>query len=205
MQKANSFDAVDQETAKMQYDRWVAEKSETLDEFMLRKRKIELNNLVKKVIEEELSETEKQIVRLHWYEEKSLTYIAGKLNINKATVSRKLDRITETVYEKLKYAIEYRFGKEYLPDSAVIIKSKDPFVFSIKPDSTSKRIKHLRLSQSMTLEDVSEMTGISVSRLQRIEKAENDATASDLARIAIAFRTTTDHLIFGEEERKCRL
>lgn len=203
MQESTSFDKIDLETARSQYDRWAAEKCETLDEFMLRKRKIELNSLVRKVIENELDETEKEIVRLHWSDGKSMADIAKIMNVNKGTVSRKIDKITDTVYEKLKYAIEFLFGKDSLPRYAVIIKSKDPYIHSIKPYSTANRIRHLRLAQSMTLEDVSEMTDISVKRLDLIEKAKKDATASDLAKIAIAFRTSTDYLVFGEEERKC--
>lgn len=203
MQYLTSFDRIDIETAKGQYDRWAAKKCETLDEFLLRKRKIELNNLVKKVIENELSETEKEIVKLHWYENKNITETAEALGINKATVSKKLDKINDKIYEKLKYAIEYRFGRDYLPQSAVIIKSKDPFIHSIEPISTAKRIRHLRASQAMSLHDVSEMTNISIHRLERIENAEADATASDLAKIAIAFRTSTDYIVFGNE-RKCQ-
>ncbi len=202
MQESTSFDRIDLETAQAQYDNWAAKKCETLDEFMMRKRRIELNNLVKKVIEAELSKTEKEIVKLHWYNEKSLMETAEILGLSKSTVSKKLARINETVYEKLKYAIEYRFGKNYLAQSEVIIKNKDPFINSIKPNGTAKRIRHLRISQAMTLNDVSEMTGIGVKRLERIESAENDATSTDLAKIASAFRTSIDYIVFGERERK---
>lgn len=201
MQESTSFDRIDIETAKSQYDSWAAKKSETLDEFLLRKRKMELNNLVKKVIENELSENEKEIVRLHWYGGKKLTEIAKLLGVNKATISKKLDKINDIVYEKLKYAIEYRFGRDYLPQSAVIIKGGDPYVFSIKPDSTAKRIRQLRVSHAFSLEDVSEMTRISTARLEDIEKSEKDPTASDLAKLAAVFRTSTDYIVFGNERK----
>lgn len=199
MQESSSFDRIDIETAKSQYDAWAAKKYETLDEFLLRKRKMELNNLVKKVIDNELSESEKEIVRLHWYDGKNLTQTAKELGITKATVSKKLSKINDIVFDKLKYAIEYRFGRDYLPLSAVIVKSRDPYIYSVNPEGAAKRIRHLRVAQALSLEDVSDMTRISVGRLDSIEKAEKDATATDLAKLAAAFRTSTDYIVFGKE------
>ncbi len=204
MKERTSFDRIEYETAQSQYDSWAAKKCETLDEFILRKRKIELNALVKKVLDNELSEKDKAIVRLHWYEGKSAKETAGILGIDKSTVSKRLDKINSIVYDKLKYAIEYRYGKQYSQESAIIIKCKNAFAFTAEPKSTGQRIKNLRLSQAMTLEDVSEMTGISPSKLQSLENCEKDATASNLAAIAAAFKTSTDYLIFGKDERMCR-
>ncbi|MBQ7295914.1 MAG: helix-turn-helix domain-containing protein [Clostridia bacterium] len=203
MKETTSFDKVDYETAQIQYDSWAAKKCETLDEFLLRKRKIELINLVRKVLENELNENDKELVRLHWYEGKSVTEAANILSCSKSSVSKRLEKINSIVYDKLKYAIEYRFGADNSQNMAVIIKSKDALACCAKPESTSQRIKSLRLSQGMSLEDVSDMTNISKKCLERIENAEKDATSNELAKIATAFRTSTDYIIFGKKERKC--
>ncbi len=203
MQKTTSFDRIDTETAQSQYNSWATKQYETLDEYMLRKRKIELNCLVKEVLKNELSTKDKEIVRLHWYEGKTAKETADILGIDKSTVSRRLEKINTVIYDKLKYAIEYRYGRDYSQSVAVIIKNKDALICSAKPESTGQRIKNLRLTQAMTLKDVSDMTNISESRLESIENAQKDATATDLAKIATAFKTSTDYIVFGKTERKC--
>lgn len=204
MNERTSFDRIEYETARSQYDSWAAKKCETLDEYILRKRKIELNALVKRVLDNELSNKDKAIVRLHWYKGKTAKETADILGIDKSTVSKHLDKINSIVYDKLKYAIEYRYGRQYAQESAIIIKGRNAFAFIAEPRSTGQRIKKLRLAQAMTLEDVSEMTGIGKKKLESLESSEKDATASDLAAIAAAFKTSTDYLIFGKDERKCR-
>lgn len=203
MTDETSFCSVDSETAQSQYSSWVSKQCETLDEYILRKRKIELNCLVKEVIENELSEEDRLIVKLHWYEGNNAMEVAKLLGVNKSTISRKLDKINTVVYNSLKYALEYRFGKDYSQDVKIIIKNKSALTCKVKPESTAQRIKNLRLDQAMTLKDVSDMTNLSEKHLDSIENAITDATATDLARIATAFRTSTDYIIFGKEERKC--
>ncbi len=203
MQETTSFEKIDLETARMQYESWATKQQETLDEFLLRKRKIELNCLVKKVIENELSDTDKLIVRLHWYEGKSLTQTAVVLKMSKSTVSKHLDKINNTIFDKLKYAIEYRYGNDYSHKAKIIIKDRDALCCFITPESSGERIKSLRLSQAMTIKDVSEMTGISAQTLELIESGKKQATAVHIGKIATAFKTDCNFIILGEKERKC--
>ncbi len=203
MRNSVSLDEIDAYTAESQYNSWQTKQYETLDEFMLRKRKIELIALVKKVVEKELGERDRAIIALHWYEGKTTTQTAEVLGVDKSTVSKRLERINEIVYDKLKYALEYRYGKEHANTVGLIVKNKDALCCGIKPKSTAQRIKALRLSQAMTIKDVSEMTHISEARLEKIEQAEKDISAGDLAKIAVAFQTSADYIIFGTKERKC--
>lgn len=203
MKEDTSFDEVDYETAKQQYNSWMSKQSESLDEFIIRKRKIELISLVKKVIEAELNDKDKEIVRLHWYESKSVTQTAQEMGMDKSTVSRRLEKINDVIYDKLKYAVEYRFGKDYAENARVIVKSKDALCSFVNADSTCARIREKRISQGMTHKDVSDMTGISEKALQSIESGKAEATVTQIAKIAVAFNTSVDYLLFGSKERKC--
>ena len=197
MPEDTSFQTIDTITAREQYDSWAAKQHETLDEFILRKRKIELNCLVKRIIDNELDETDKQIVRLHWYEDKSLTETAKVLNISKSTVSKHLDKINNTLYDKLKYAIAYRFGNDYSNSAKVIIKDRDALCCFITPENTGERIRSLRTAQAMSITDVSDMTGIPCQTIDEIEKGKKEATASQINRIAVAFKTDCNFIIRG--------
>lgn len=203
MKEDTSFDEVDYVTARQQYDSWMSKQSESLDEFILRKRKIELISLVKKVIEAELNEKDKEIVRLHWYESKSVTQTAQALGIDKSTVSRRIEKINDIIYDKLKYAIEYRYGNDYSQSAKVIVKSKDALCSFVKSDSPADRIRQMRISQALTHKDICDMTGISEKTIEKIECGKAEATATQIAKIAVAFKVSVDYILFGSNERKC--
>lgn len=197
----NGFYKSDYENAQLAFSLWQSKAQETVDEYMMRKRKIELNHLVKEVIENELSDTDKTIVRLHWYENKSINQVAEAIGINRSNISRRLDKINDTIYDKLKYAIQYRYGKDYSASVRVIIKNKDALrVIPYCDNSVSGRIKNLRLTQSLSLKDTADMTGISEKHLCDIENGSIQATAEDVGRIATAFKTSGDYIIFGKRK-----
>jgi RNA polymerase sigma factor (sigma-70 family) len=67
--------------------------------------------LVKKVIQNELDESEKELVRLYHYERHTLREIAGLIGSSPSTVCRRLDKIHRKMYTYLKYAAELHFGR----------------------------------------------------------------------------------------------
>lgn len=197
--RENSFSKADIESAHLAFSMWQSTQQETVDEYVMRKRKIELNCLVNEVIENELSEGEKNIVQLYWYEGKTLTEIGEITGTSHSSVSRRLNKINDIIYDKLKYAIQYRYGKDYSRAVKVIIKNKDGLqLFHGKADSPALRIKDLRLRQGLTLTDTAQMTGISERKLSSIEKGEKDILVADVMRIATAFKVSCDYIIFGK-------
>lgn len=195
----NSFSRADIESARLAFSLWQGTQHETVDEYMMRKRKIELNCLVDEVIENELTDKEKAIVHMHWFEGKSCSDIAKIIGVSHSSISRKLDKINDIIYDRLKYAIQYRYGKDYSRAVKVIIKNKDAlYIFPKTNDSPAQRIKALRLRQGLSLHDTEAMTGISASKLSSIEDKSTDITASDVMRIATAFRVSCDYIILGK-------
>ena len=200
-QTHNSFYQADIEGAKTAFRHWQSTQNETIDEYLLRKRKIELNCLVNKVIEAELTDKDKEIVNLHWYQGKSINEAAEVLGIDRSNVSRRLDKINNIIYDKLKYAIAYRYGKDYSSSVRMIIKNKDALCLIAEDfDSPAKRIKNLRKSQGFSLEDTKAMTGIGIKRIEAIESGERELSVSDIIRFATAFKTSGDYIIFGKKE-----
>ena len=55
----------------------------------------------------------------------------------------------------------------------------------------------MRMKQGLTTADVSEMTGISEKNLKESEEKGRELTATEIKKLAIFFRTTTDYIIFG--------
>lgn len=195
----NSFTFQERIDTQEAFSRWQGKISEEIDEYTLRKRKSELYALVRKVIKNELDAQQQEIVRLHWYEGKKLSEVAEIMGMDKSTVSRKEKKINDIIYDKLKYAMEYRYGKNFSETAQLIIKSRSPACFPCDGESISQRLRNLRLRQSLSSRDVADASGIEENRIDFIEKEGGQITADELSRLAKLFGTTSDYIIFGKD------
>ena len=90
------------------YSRWVRSEAEDADAYVRRRKTIDLAQLVQQVIEEELTDAQKQIIRLRYYEERTPTQIAEQLGIGVSTVCKTLDRAEAHIRRSLRYVIQYQ-------------------------------------------------------------------------------------------------
>lgn len=194
----NSFSKQDYLLAMESLTAWREQTNETVDSISLRRRKQELNALVRKVIRNELNHEEQLLVKLHWYDGMSQSEIARKLGIDRSTVSRKLKSITDTIYDKLKYAIEFRFGKSFSDESKLIITDSKAYTCCINKNEITRRLITLRSEQCLTSQQVSELTGIEKKRIETIEKDATKITVLELKKIALLYRTSSDYILFGD-------
>lgn len=193
----NSFEKEDYLLAQEAFSRWQSKAYEDVDEYILRQRKCELNDLVNKVISQELSVTDRLITELHWFRGYTKSEIARKLSIEPSTVSRRLEKITDTIYDKLKYAIEYRYGPSFSHRAKLIIKNKDAFFSYNEPEILSSRVRLLRMKQGLEISDVSEMTGIPEKALKEIEEKGRELTGTEIKKLSVFYGTTADYILFG--------
>ncbi|MBR5437648.1 MAG: helix-turn-helix domain-containing protein [Clostridia bacterium] len=194
---SNSFSNEEYQLACEAFAAWQNKTYENVDEYIIRQRKCELNELVNKVIKNELSAADRLLVELHWFQGYSKSETARKLGLDPSTVGRRLNKITEIIYDKLKYALEFRYGSSFSRRAKLLLKNKDAFFSYTEPEVISARIRQLRMKQGLTTADVSEMTGISEKNLKESEEKGRELTATELKKLAIFFRTTTDYIIFG--------
>ena len=193
-----NFTACEIEEAKQAFSAWQSKAAETIDEYTLRKRKAELYALVRTVIKNELDESQQELVRLHWYEGRTLIEISKIMNLDKSTLCRKEKKINSIIYEKLKYAMEYRYGKSFDQTAQLVIKSRNPVCCPVDGNSIAERLKNLRLRQSLDAKDIANASGISQSRIELIEKHGGQITAEELTRLCKLYGTTSDYIIFGK-------
>lgn len=64
-----------------------------------------LKNLVLKVIKEQLTQRQNQVLYMYFFEKKKITQIATELSLNKSTVSRSLHSSIKKINDILKYYI----------------------------------------------------------------------------------------------------
>ena len=194
----NSFSSADFINAREAFIRWQGSIDDTVEGYVLRSRKNELRQLVKRVIENELSDYDKAIVNMRWYQNMTPTEIAEKLGVDRSTVARHLDKINNTVYEKLKYAMEYRYGKSFSKQSEMIIKSGDAYTCTVSSDDISERLKKLRTHNCLSEKEVASLTGIEEKRLSEIEEAGSSMTMTELKKLTTFYRCSSDYLLFGK-------
>ncbi len=193
--KNSSFEQTDYDQAEKAFSLWQAKQDAQIDEYIMRQRQADLNKLVRKVIKNELNEQEKLIVKLCWYNGMTKEQAAEYIGISRSTIFRRLERITDKLYEKLKYAIEYRYGSESLKASPVLIK-KCADVPSEAVKNIGERLRFIRKNQYLTLEEVGKETNIKAERLGEIE---NGAALNilELKKLALFYKVKTDYLLFG--------
>lgn len=92
---------------------WQYEQYTEVDDYTIQKRKERLLSIVKRVIENELDEQDKKIVKLYFYERYNQTQIAIMLERNNAYVCRHLHKSINIIRQNLKYLIEYCYGFEF--------------------------------------------------------------------------------------------
>lgn len=196
----NSFTSSDYINAKESFINWHGKINESVESYILRQRKAELRELVKKVVKNELSDYDRLIVNLRWYENLSVTEIAEKLGVDRSTVNRHLDKINNVIYDKLKYAIEYRYGRSYCDAAKLIIKSSDAYDCTVKSNEVSARLMSLRSNQCLSLNEVASLTGIDEERLRILEEQGRKMTMTELKKLCIFYRCSSDYLLFGKKE-----
>lgn len=197
----NSFEKEEYYLAREAFATWQSKAHESIDEYIMRQRKHELNELVNKVIEKELSVTDRLIVELHWFRGYSKSEVARKLGIDPSTVTRRLEKINDTIYDKLKYVIEYRYGSSFSKKAGIIIKNKNALFSYTEPTVLSERVRQLRLRQCLELRDVSEMTGIPEKALKEIEEKGREMSATEIRKLSVLYGTTADYIIFGKAKK----
>ncbi len=193
-----SFSLHDYAMGEKSFRDWQSKQDEALDEVALKKRRTELYALINKVIDKELNDSDKHLVTLHWYEEKSVSEIAALLHLDKTTVYRRLSKITDTIYDKLKYAVEYHFGEGTSKHIRPIIKNEGSFFYQAPADSAGKRLKNLRLRYGLTVEQASKMSAVPLARLWDIEQENIVPVSDDIARLSRFYGESCDFIIFGE-------
>ena len=196
----NSFDISDAVSAKEVFSRWQAENAQELEDYIMRQRKAELNELVRRVIDNELCQQDRLLVRLHWYKGLSNEEISEITGISRSAVYRRFEKINNIIYEKLKYAIGYRYGEGCAIAAKVIIKQNTgcPGGFGSLSE-IGKRLFRLRESQILTQKEVGTLTGIGEKRLNEIEKDGRDTTMLEIKKLASFYKVSSDYIIFGKQ------
>lgn len=177
---------------------WKDAVAENAEEYDKRIRKLKLLKIMKSIMENELNETQREIVRLHYLEFKSGEEIAGIYGINRSTVSRMIAKIENIFKENMKYVFEY--SEMNIANDAPPIDISQAIAYiteqSAKTDLIGTRLKNLRRSKLLSLEQTALAVGLTTERLNAIEKS-GKLSVQELMKLIFFFSVNADQIIFG--------
>lgn len=189
--------------AQLAYNRWERAEAENLAQYVSRRRTVDLALLVRQVINEELTPVERQTICLRYDEQMLPVEIAALLHLNKASVSRALQRAEERIRQYLKYVLRYQYNLRHVPflplavrQALVVSGMRRARVFT-----SGARLRALRKGENLTVEDAAEGCGIAPARLRALEH-EAAPDAQELLRLSAFYGVCADSILKGESPCK---
>ena len=185
--------------AQQSYLNWERSQAEELAEYVSRRRTVELADLIGEIIDTELSEAERSLIKKYWHEKKSIPSIAKETRLSKSTVSRVLDRSYKKIEVLLRYAVKYQYNikkTDFLPVAvreAFMLESQRHF----EPASVGKRLENLRKRENLSAETFSQATDIPLEHIQALEDESSLPNTEDLIKFSSFFGVTIDYILKG--------
>lgn len=170
-------------------------------EYAWRKREVDMSLLLERAIRKELTDAERSVIMLHWYDGKSISEISQQKETSVAAVKKTLTRAQDKLEHVLGYAVCYQ--QNILSESVIPVIVGRAKVISAARNATEgtpgDRIARLRQSQCLTAEALGLATGIDPSRIRRIEKGVQP-NCGELVTLSEFFSVTTDFILKGEKD-----
>jgi hypothetical protein len=162
-----------------------------------------LSALVQAVIENELDEQDRLLVRLHWYQGKRIEEIARLIGAERGFVYRRMDRIHKTIYDKLKYAVGFHFDDSFRHEADETLKTAGQSTFAIEAlGGIGGRLAALRRQRQLDRNEIWRATGIPPARQQALEADGRRMMMTELSALTKLFGVGPNALLFGETERE---
>ena len=169
----------------------------------MRQNKALLQKLVRRVIRNELSEQDRLLVRLHWYQGKSTEEIAEMIGVDRSTVHRGLERAGKIIYDSLKYAVDFHFDASFQEEAKQTLRNAGQSTFALDGlDGIGERLYWLRRQKRLSLQELAKTTGISPERLQSLEANGREMMMTELGLLCEVFGVSATDLIFGSGKER---
>ena len=183
------------------------ESLESLDLFIQRLRKVTTANLVSDIIENELTETQRDFIREFWYHGKTTSQIAREHGVSQAHAYRTVERANKRIKELMTALIKYQ---QDLTDVTLSpLNLKELTMISAARNSNTEELcaalKNLRISNAVPAEELADALNISVSELKKTETGQKLPSLTVLLKYSAIFGTEiTITIINGRSICKCK-
>jgi hypothetical protein len=186
--------------ARKSYLDWERANAEEMAEYVYRRRSVDLSFLVGEAVKNELTESERKVVKKVYYDRKSLTETAKELGVNKSTADRTLKRAVGKLRKCLCYVIKYQYNLREVPFLPLAVREALALdaLRSYSPSGFGERLYKLRRSENIGLEEFSRAVSVSEKRLRRLESGSEAPNVAELLAFSGFFKTTVDYLLTGK-------
>lgn len=174
--------------------------AENESEYFSRTRKIRLIKIMKAVIENELEDQQKTILKMKHFENKSYEEIGRTLFMNPSTAMRNAKKAENTISLYMKYVLLFSDMKKRDDDPPLDIKTAIASLMleNATDDKIGARLKRARNEKLIPLKKAAMCTGIPESRIKNIEET-GGVYSSELKRLISFYAVSADYIIFGAE------
>lgn len=174
--------------------------SESEKEYFSRTRKIKLLKVMKDIIENELDETQKKILKMKHYDSRSNSSISKELYMSPSGVLRNLKKSEKTISAYMKYVFVFSGLREKDSDKPLDVKTAiaDMLLEHGHNDKIGERLKKSRCSKYISEEKAALCTNIDKQRIIAIEQS-GVLSVSELKKLIAFYGVSADYIIFGAE------
>ncbi len=162
---------------------------ESVESLIHRIRRVGTARLVEEVIENRLSDTQRQFIKEYWYENKNTAQIARENGVSQANVYRTIARANETIKNFIMPLVMYHSDLTDVKVHPLYFEEimKISSAMKQKGESISDRLKNLRLSNGVKPEQLAKAVCITPKELEMIENGKKMPTIDLIARYSKVF------------------
>ena len=188
------------------YQSWVEQAFLSPEEERHRQAVCRLARALERIIQEELSPSQRQLLERCWLEGEKPAQIARETGRSRSTVSRTLRRAQEVIDSRLKYAVlALEREKEESDYLQMVSQASQVLAASSHEGHTiGGRVQRLRMQHALTKKQLAAALSCDEAAVSRWERDVELPDTAALMRMVQLFSIRADDLLFGEEKGEQR-
>ena len=185
--------------AQLAYAQWERAEAENMAEYISRRRTVDLASLVRQVMQEELTDTERTAIRMRYDENLTPVEIAKRMHIGKSAAVHTLERAEERIRRYLKYVVQYQYDMLHVPFLPLAVREA-MVVYAARygRQDAAHRLRQLRTGEHLSAAKVGAAVDIGTKRLRDIEDGQAVPDAQELLRLAAFYGVCADSILKGD-------
>ncbi len=189
-------------SAKDEFDFLYDEKIELPREYLERKRKRDMRNLVMHIVENELDEAKRDIFIRVFSEGEKIRDVAESIGICPSTVYKHYDKALKTIEQSLKYVVYYQncCSKDKLLPLEIMKKYADSSRRKADLSSIAMRLSRLMQKNNITEKQLCLCTGIDKKHIEQVFQGISHLTDEEIVLLSGFFGVTADYILKGDSD-----
>lgn len=169
-------------------------------EYLERKRKRDMHNLIFLVMENELNEIRKTIFKRVFFDGVKIADVASEMGIGTSNAYKHYEKALQRMEENLKYVVFYQ--NSCRNDKMTPLEAMRQNAITSKRQTSmpmiSMRISRLMAKENITSDKLCRCAGINSKRFESFSRGETQLAADEIVSLSGFFGVTTDYILKGD-------